>query len=196
MGKGEEQAGEDLKLVRASKNGDHEAFNQLVLKYQERIFNTIWRLTGEYETARDLTQDAFLNAYRGLAKFRENASFFTWLFRIAINLGTSARRQYARRKKNRSLTCYDENNELQDWIEPVSTENDPIQSLEEKEREQFVKKAIADMEEPFRNILVLRDIEGLSYEEIQEILECPIGTVRSRIHRARLMIKDKLVKFL
>ncbi len=184
---------EDNELIQACKRGNQEAFNKLVLKYQDRVFNTMARLIGDQELACDLTQETFINAYKGLGKFRETASFFTWLFRIGFNLVISARRKKQRYSKNTSISKYDAaNDENQDWIEPVAQDKSPEEILQQKEKEKFIQEAIASLEEPFKSILVLRDIEGFSYEEIQEILECPIGTVRSRLHRARSMMKDKL----
>ncbi len=187
---------EDYKWVQEFKQGNEEAFNQLVIKYQDRIFNTISRLTNDLEMAKDLTQETFINAYRGLANFRETATFFTWLFRISLNIAKSSHRQQARRKKTFSLYQSTPGEEETISLEPLSREDDPAISLEKKEQEKIVQEAIASLEEPFKSILVLRDIEQVSYEDISSILDCPIGTVRSRIHRARLMMKEKLIKLL
>lgn len=181
----------DLSLVLASQNGNRDAFEKLVIKYQNRIFNALLRMIGDYETALDLCQDTFLKAYQNLGGFQRKSTFFTWLFRISINVATTKKRQYSTRPRSYSLSQYDSEKSLE-MNEFRAKESSPRQSLQEQEDRDILYQEISSLPHEFRTALVLRDIEGLSYEEIQNILECPIGTVRSRLHRARLILKDRL----
>ena len=185
----------DLDLVDACQNGDSEAFTALVTRYQNRIFNTILRLIGDYETALDLTQETFLRAYQNLSGFQKKSAFFTWLFRIAINIATSKRRQYARRPRNFHFSQYDGDAGNNNYIEPPDEQPLPPDVLLQQEMQSLLQQEICALPDEFRQVLILRDIEGLSYEEIHLIVDCPIGTVRSRLHRARAMLKDRLSPF-
>lgn len=183
---------DDFRFVKACQNGDRESFETLVHKYQNRIFNTMIRMIGDYETALDLTQEVFLRAYKNITSFKMKSTFFTWLFRIAINIATSKRRQYAQRPKNYMFSQYevDENK----GADPESEEPGPEYNLLQEEMKSTVQQAINELPLDFKQVLVLRDIEGMSYEEIQVIVQCPIGTVRSRLHRARQILKEKLTE--
>ncbi len=183
----------DINLVQSAKNGDSQAFEKLVMQYQNRIFNTVLRMLGDYEAALDLTQETFLRAYQGLARFKQESTFFTWLFRICLNVATSQRRLYAHHGHPISINSTNDE-ENTNW-ELESKEAQAEVNLVQKEIQSAVQKAIATLPYEFREALVLRDIEGLSYEQIQEILDCPLGTVRSRIHRGRAMLKEKLLEF-
>ncbi|NUM35638.1 MAG: sigma-70 family RNA polymerase sigma factor [Candidatus Brocadiae bacterium] len=180
----------DYPLVCASQKGDKEAFEQLVLKYQNRIFNMLLRMIGDYEIALDLSQETFTHAYQGLKKFKKESAFFTWLFRIALNIATSKKRQLARHSQKVFLS--QESDSSLNSIEDATREISPENHLLQEEMQSEIQKAISSLPSEFREALILRDMEDLSYEEIQEILCCPLGTVRSRIHRARLMLKEKL----
>ncbi|WP_372368597.1 sigma-70 family RNA polymerase sigma factor [Candidatus Uabimicrobium sp. HlEnr_7] len=181
---------DDTLLVTKSKQGDKSAFDVLVIKYQDRVFNVVFRLTSDESLAYDLVQDTFINAYRGLKNFKGHSTFFTWLFRIAINTATNSRRKRMR-NKTISISKFEGKND-EGWFDPASNDKGPSQKAEEVEQTVIVQQAINSLEEPYKTAIILRDIEGMSYEEMQEILECPIGTVRSRIHRARNLVKEKL----
>ena len=185
----------DFDLVDACQKGDSEAFTELVTRYQNRIFNTILRMIGNYETALDLTQETFLRAYQNLTGFQKKSAFFTWLFRIAINIATSKRRQYARRPRKFCFSQYDSGETAGPKIEPPDKQPLPQDTLVQREMQSLVQQEISALPDEFRQVLVLRDIEGLSYEDIHLIIDCPIGTVRSRLHRARAMLKDRLSQF-
>ncbi len=180
----------DQLLVCASQKGDKGAFEKLVIKYQDRIFNMLLRMLGDYETALDLSQETFTHAYQGLKKFKRESTFFTWLFRIALNMATSRKRQLAR--SSQKIFLSQEPDSSMESFQDVTREPSPEAYLIQQEMQSEIQKAISSLPLEFREALILRDMEALSYEEIQEILGCPLGTVRSRIHRARLMLKEKL----
>lgn len=176
---------EDAELVQAALAGDKHAFGTLVVRYQDRLFNTLVKVLGSAEDARDVTQDAFVQAFVKLESFRGESQFYTWLYRIAMNLALSRRR---RRKPVVSL----DQTKQDAGAEPTDTGASPDDRLIEAERVEMLQAALAQLGDQQRQILVLREIEDCSYEAIAEILELPIGTVRSRLFRARLQLKEKL----
>ncbi|MCU0722374.1 MAG: sigma-70 family RNA polymerase sigma factor [Planctomycetes bacterium] len=184
---------DDLELVHRARNRDPEAFQTLVYRYQDRVFNTAFRLMGDRSLAEDIAQEVFFKAYDSLRKFKEKSSFSTWLYRIALNTCTSAWRRAGAQKRagEVALPASSDDAESPRW-EPSAPDADPREAILRRERNALVQKAIRELEEEFRAALVLRDIEGLSYEEIAEIIQHPVGTVRSRIHRARSDLKEKL----
>jgi RNA polymerase sigma-70 factor, ECF subfamily len=175
----------DAHLVEAAQRGDRDAFGDLVGRYQDRLFNTLLRIAGSREDAADAVQDAFVQAYVKLDSFRGDAQFFTWLYRIAMNVTLSRRR---RRRPTASLDAA----KMNAGEEPMDAAAGPRDQMLAEERVQQVHSALADLGEVHRKILVLRELEGCSYETIAEILELPVGTVRSRLFRARIQLKDKL----
>ena len=175
----------DAELVEAALQGDRDAFGDLVLRYQDRLFNTLLRIAGSREDAADAVQDAFVQAYLKLDSFRGDSQFFTWLYRIAMNVALSRRR---RRRPERSLDAA----KTGAGEEPMDAAAAPHDRMLAEERAQQVHSALADLGHQHRKILVLREMEGCSYEVIADILELPVGTVRSRLFRARLQLKEKL----
>jgi RNA polymerase sigma-70 factor (ECF subfamily) len=175
----------DAHLVEAAQRGDRDAFGDLVARYQDRLFNTLLRIAGSREDAADAVQDAFVQAYVKLDSFRGDSQFFTWLYRIAMNVAFSRRR---RRRPMGSLNAA----KLNAGEEPMDAAAGPRDQLLTEERAQQVHSALADLGEVHRKILVLRELEGCSYETIADILELPVGTVRSRLFRARMQLKEKL----
>jgi RNA polymerase sigma-70 factor (ECF subfamily) len=175
----------DARLVEAAQQGDRDAFGDLVSRYQDRLFNTLLRIAGSREDAADAVQDAFVQAYVKLDSFRGDAQFFTWLYRIAMNVALSRRR---RRRPTTSLEAA----KSAAGEEPMDAAPGPHDRLLADERARQVHSALADLGEGHRKILVLREIEGCSYEVIADILELPVGTVRSRLFRARMQLRDKL----
>ncbi len=180
---------DDQLLIEQCLAGDTQAFGELVLRYQDRIFNALLMMVGSHEDARDLAQEAFVHAYRKLSSFRGDSQFYTWLFRIAVNATISFRRKHARRK----TVSVDAAREAS-GLEPVDDSPDisPSRGLETSEQQAIVKRALSELSDDFRTALVLTEIEGMSYEEAAAICECPIGTIRSRVHRARADLKEKL----
>lgn len=179
----------DHELITDCLQGQTEAFSQLVVRYQNRLFNTLISVVGSTEDARDVAQDAFVHAFQKLQSFRGQASFYSWLFRIALNSAVSMRRK----EKHRVTVSIDAARE-QSGLEPAEQHPaaQPEFAMETSERQTLVRKALAELPEDYRIVLVLKEIDGLKYEEISEIVECPIGTVRSRIHRGRIELRDRL----
>ena len=185
---------EDDRLVADCRAGDLEAFNKLVLKYQDRVFDTIYRLVGRYEEARDLAQECFVKAFLALNDFRGQSSFYTWLFRIAVNCALSARRRSARRARHEAGS-YETPEELGEAaVDPRSRE--PGRALEEEEQRRMVLEALGRLAPEHRTVVVLKDIEGADYAQMAEILQCPRGTVKSRVHRARQALRRELVRLM
>jgi RNA polymerase sigma-70 factor (ECF subfamily) len=176
---------DDASLIAATLAGDNAAFGQLVVRYQDRLFNALLRVIGLPEDARDVVQDAFVQAFVKLDTFRGNAAFYTWLYRIAFNLAISRAR---RRRKTASL----DRTKADCGGEPIDDQPAPDAEILQSERVELVHAALAELSDEYRQILVLREIEGCRYEQIAEILELPVGTVRSRLFRARMELKNRL----
>jgi RNA polymerase sigma-70 factor, ECF subfamily len=178
----------DQELITECLAGSADAFGQLVLRYQNRLYNTLVNITGSAEDARDVAQDAFVHAFQKLSTFRGQSAFYSWLFRIALNAAISRKR-----KTKRTVASIDAARENA-GIEPTDTHPDthPSHSMEVSERQALVRQGLAQLSEEFRTVLILKEIEGLKYDEIAEMVDCPIGTVRSRIHRARVELRQKL----
>jgi RNA polymerase sigma-70 factor (ECF subfamily) len=181
--------------VERSRKGDMQAFGLLVAKYQERLLNVVFRLCGRRAEAEELAQEAFLKAMERLGEFRGSSGFYTWLFRIAVNLTVSHRRR-AGRIGFRSLTGGEDSDSSagDSLTSGLAERREPLpevaaQNVERKER---VFRALDELEEEFRVVVVLRDIEDMDYGQIARVLELPPGTVKSRLHRARSLLKDKL----
>ncbi len=180
---------DEAQLIRTTLAGEPAAFGQLVLKYQDRLVNTLYRLLGSAEDARDVAQDAFVQAFLKLETFRGSAAFYTWLYRIAFNLAMSHRR---RQRPTVSLDV----SRSEHGLEPVDSQPPPEAQLARCDRARLVHAALAELAVDYRQVVVLRELEGCRYEEIAQILELPIGTVRSRLFRARLQLRDHLAPML
>ena len=180
---------DDPQLIEKTLAGESAAFGQLVLKYQDRLYNTVMHVSGNAEDARDVVQNAFVQAYVKLSTFKGNSAFYTWLYRIAFNEAISQKR------KQRSTLSVEYARETS-GIEPENNEAGPHEILEMDERRCQVRQAIGELNEEYRAVLVLREIDGCCYDTIAEILDLPNGTVRSRLHRARLQLKEQLEEVL
>jgi RNA polymerase sigma-70 factor, ECF subfamily len=186
---------EDAELVEQSRQGDVAAFGRLVVKYQDQVFNTCWRMCGDRTEAEDLTQEAFVRAFQSIGRFWGRAKFSTWVFRIAVNLVISGRRK----KKGRATYSLEERIDRDDGGASrsamdglASDEATPERRTLDAEQQRLVVEALRGLDEESRAVVVLRDLEAIGYEEIAEILEIPAGTVKSRLHRARLALREKL----
>lgn len=182
----------DQELIAASLARDTVAFGELVTRYQNRLYHSLIHVVGSAEDAKDVAQEAFILAFQKLNTFRGDAQFYSWLFRIAFNASVNFRR------KNRSLGTSIEATKERIGAEPLDGRDDsrPEQPLEQLERQRIVREALAQTTEEFRVPLVLAEMEGMKYDEIAELLNCPIGTVRSRIHRGRNELREKLRRLL
>jgi RNA polymerase sigma-70 factor (ECF subfamily) len=200
----------DAELVSQVVGGDGAAFGPIVERYQDRLYNTVYRMVGSAEDARDLVQEVFVKAYENLASFKGTSSLYTWLFRIAVNASLSHRRkrrwvrlagpaadpgdgEAARpvespaghgtsRSRARGATG--------NWPDPA--DGDPAREMLAAETEAAVQQALAQLDDEHRTVVVLRDVQHCDYREIADILGVPTGTVKSRLHRARLLLRDKL----
>lgn len=178
---------DDNRLISECLRGRTEAFEELVRRYQDRLYNTVYRLLGHAEDARDAVQEAFINAYQSLNSFKGDSQFYTWLYRIAINTAISLKR------KSRSMPVSGSDRGLGEPIDP-SPASSPGHALEMAEDERRVQKALNRLSPEHRAVLILKDLEGQKYEEMAEILNVPIGTVRSRLHRARSEMRQLLTR--
>jgi len=183
----------DAPLVERAVAGDHKAFELLVIKYQRRIQRLIGRMVRDVDLVEDIAQETFIRAYRALAQFRGDAQFYTWLYRIAVN---TAKKSLMDLKRNPTVSENSFKSDDDDETSPVENEltssETPDAVLASKEIAQIINTALEALPEELRQAITLREIEGLSYEEISEAMSCPIGTVRSRIFRAREAISQKV----
>jgi RNA polymerase sigma-70 factor, ECF subfamily len=179
---------DDHRLITACLEGDTTAFGVLVRRYQDRLYNTVYRLVDNAEDALDVVQEAFLNAYQSLGSFKGDSLFFTWLYRIAVNTAISFKR------KRRVLVRLDGGRNGEPTIEPLdpSDLSRPGHALEQAEQELRIQQALARLSPEHRAVLVMKDMEGQKYETMAEVLQVPIGTIRSRLHRARLELRELL----
>ena len=180
----------DKKLVKRVQKGDKGAFDLLVLKYQHKIVNLVMRYVRDPDLALDITQEAFIKAYRALPRFRGDSAFYTWMYRIAVNTAKNHLAAQRRRPMDVELDLQDpEQYDLHAKLKETDTPEGVTLSNELKE---IVERAIAALPEDLRIAIILRELEGMSYEEIAQTMECPVGTVRSRIFRARDAIAKKV----
>jgi RNA polymerase sigma-70 factor (ECF subfamily) len=179
---------DDRRLIAECLAGKRDAFGELVTRYHARLFNAALRLVQSPEDAADVVQDAFLNAFQSLHTFKGDAEFFTWLYRIAFNTAISLKR-----KKRPTVSL--EANRGEAGIDPDDPSEyvKPGSAIERTEDERQLAVAIARLSPEHREVLLMKDIEGLKYEDIAELLAVPIGTIRSRLHRARLELRELLV---
>ena len=180
----------DQALVERVQQGDKKAFDLLVLKYQLRISKLVARFLRNPADVPDVVQETFIKAYRALPRFRGDAAFYTWIYRIAINTAKNHLVSMGRKNPPGSIDVQDaEDYGASDWLKEYAT---PEREMLAEEIQGTVHKAISDLPPDLREAITLREIEGLSYEDIAETMACPIGTVRSRIFRAREAIDGKL----
>ena len=186
----------DAMLVERTVAGDQKAFELLVIKYQRRIQRLIGRMVRDVDLVEDIAQETFIRAYRALAQFRGEAQFYTWLYRIAVNTAKKALMELKRDPTVSENSFKSGQSDESDETSPLENElissETPEAVLAGKEIAQMVNAAMEALPEELRQAITLREIEGLSYEEIAEVMDCPIGTVRSRIFRAREAISARI----
>ncbi len=180
----------DLSLVERVQRGERRAFDLLVLRYQHKVLKLIMRYVRDASEAEDIAQESFVKAYRALPSFRGDSAFYTWLYRIAINTAKNALVAAKRRPMSYDLDLQDP--EQYDMQARMAEPETPEALLLTEEIRATVNRAIENLPEDLRTAIVLRELEGLSYEDIAQTMDCPVGTVRSRIFRAREAIDKKL----
>ena len=181
---------DDLRLINECLQGQTEAFGELVHLYQDRLYNTVFRLMGNAEDAQDVVQETFLSAYQSLPNFKGDSLFFTWIYRIAINTAISLKR------KQKTTISINAGGEKGSILDPLDTSefSQPEHAMEVAEEEIQIQKALNQLSAEHRTVLVMKDIDGHKYEAMAEVLKVPIGTIRSRLHRARLELRELLLK--
>ncbi len=191
FGRPPEGADDDRRLVARARSGDKTAFDLLVLKYQHRVVKLAQRYVRDPQEALDVAQEAFLRAYRAIGGFRGESAFYSWLYRITIN---TAHNHLAARRVRREETPPAEGEEgagtsLEDRVQDLNT---PEAMLLSDEIRRTIERAVEELPDDLRTAIVLREVEGLSYEDIARVMDCPVGTVRSRIFRAREAINARI----
>jgi RNA polymerase sigma-70 factor (ECF subfamily) len=177
----------DATCVRRLQRGDINAFEILVRRHEKAIFNLLYRMLGDYDDAAETSQEVFLSAYRAIGHFRGEANFSTWLYRIAINHATTRRKSVTSRQ--RKQVPFDGSEMIDD------SQLGPAESLEKKELRERVQRALNELEPEDATVILLRDLQDTPYEEVAQVLEIPVGTVKSRLHRARQALKARLAAY-
>jgi RNA polymerase sigma-70 factor (ECF subfamily) len=189
----------ELEFIRRLKSRDERAFNELVQTYEQRVYGLVYRMLGRRDEAEDMAQEVFVQVFKAIDQFRGDSKLSTWLYRVTVNIC-----------KNRAKYLSRRHSDAQDALEPMAERSAlshakgvtfgdvarPDDMVEGYQAEHIVRRCILELEPDFREVLVLRDVEDLSYEEIAEVTGLPDGTVKSRIHRARLMLKAKVERAL
>jgi len=182
---------DDAQLIVQALAGQTAAFGQLVQKYQDRLHNTVVHVVGNAEDAKDVVQEAFVQAFLKLESFQGISAFYTWLYRIAFNVAATYHRRRGAMRSAEQIALA--GGHLRN---SVSATDGPSERLESEERCRQVRYAISQLAEEYRVVLVLREMDGCCYETIAEILDLPVGTVRSRLHRARMQLREQLKEVL
>jgi RNA polymerase sigma factor (sigma-70 family) len=186
---------DETELVRQARTGDLAAYDELVRLYQERVYATVYHMTANHEDANDLTQEAFIKAYQALKSFKGGSSFYTWVYRIAVNKTIN----FLKQRRNRaqiSLNDIDFNAEHDPDLIALISDRTPRREVALSELQEKLNAAMQKLSEPHRLVVTLHDVQGLSHEEIAEIMDCNIGTVRSRLFYARQQLQAHLSDYL
>ena len=183
-------------LVKSAKSCDLDSFDSLTLMFRERLYGVIYNMTFNHDDAADLTQDAFVKAFRSLSKFKEKASFFTWIYRIGVNLTLS----YLKKKKSRKFFSFDQyvsnGVSIKDSDKFSCSDSNSVRSTLINELHEKLNEALSQLSDKHRTIVVLFEIDGLSHKEIASIMKCTEGTVRSRLHYAKLQLQSLLSDYI
>jgi RNA polymerase sigma-70 factor (ECF subfamily) len=177
----------DAACVRRLQRGDTDAFEILVRRHEKAIFNLVYRMLGNYDDAAETAQEVFLSAYRAIGQFRGESNFSTWLYRIALNHATTRRKSTNLRQKR--LVPIDGSDMVDD------TQLGPAETLEKKELRERVQRALNELEPEDATVILLRDLQDIPYEDVARVLKIPVGTVKSRLHRARRALKTHLTAY-
>lgn len=189
----EAQRARESQLCARIRRGDDRAFTELVRMHQDRVFDLLWRMTGDAQEAEDLAQEVFVSVHRNLGTFRGESRLSTWIFRVAKNHCLNRLKYLGRRGADGRNVNLEDAPELAD-LDEDREERRPDRLLERRQQVRLVQRAMAELSEEHRLLVVLRDVEGLSYEEIVEITEQPEGTVKSRLHRARAHLSEVVAR--
>ncbi len=187
--------GEEVALVRRAQRGDLAAYDELVRRYQERIYATVYHMTANHEDANDLAQEAFIKAFHALKSFKGGSSFYTWIYRIAVNKTIN----FLKQRKNRShmsLNDLDFNAEHDPDLVALVSDKTPRRDANLSELQEKLNEAMLKLSEPHRLVVTLHDVQGLAHEEIAQIMDCNVGTVRSRLFYARQQLQAHLSDYL
>ncbi|QED28587.1 sigma-70 family RNA polymerase sigma factor [Microvenator marinus] len=184
----------DRKLVRNLRRRDEDAFRELVRVYQHRVFNIVYRILGDREEAEDVAQEVFVAIFKHIDSFRGDAKFSTWVYRIATNQARNRLKYHARRHRRDHQNYEDAPESAHQDSDFAGTIPQPEDAVLGRELEKIIQEGLAELGEIHRTIIVLRDVEHLSYQEIAEIVELPEGTVKSRLFRARVALKEYVEK--
>ena len=184
----------DNDIVKRVQQGDKEAYNILVLRYQHKVCDIAFKYVNNYVDANDVAQEAFIRAYRAIHNFRGESAFFTWLYRIVINTAKSFLEQNQKHRYSVDIDAPDFDSQ-QDVRGLLVTHESPDSLIESEELQRVIMQAMNELPTDLKRAIVLREVDGLSYEDIAAVMDSPIGTVRSRIFRARQFIEDKMVQF-
>ena len=198
--------GHDAMLIRQAQNGDRAAYGQIVLTYQDRLYNAVLRLVGDADEAAELTQEAFTRGLMKIDSFRGDASAYTWLFRIAMNLALSELRKVQRHRvfsldrpsQAAGAQGGRDGDQASGLIDRIAQDRSagPLETIERQERDEQVLAALGRLDPEYRAVLVMRDIEGFDYAQMAEVLDVPLGTLKSRLFRARLALRDELKPYM
>ena len=181
----------DLGLVKRAKAGDYQAFDLLVLKYQSRLISTAFKFVKDQQIAEDLVQDSFIKSFKSIGSFREDSTFYTWIFRITVN---TSKNYLVSKKRKDELLQTDISNEENYFIEPIDKDT-PEDLFHASQLHKIIIESLSGLGEDTKTALTLREFDGLSYEQIAEVVNCPVGTVRSRIFRGREVIDDAIKEY-
>ena len=182
-------------LVKNARRGDFTAYDELVKRYQQRIYATIYHMTANHEDANDLAQESFIKAFQALPSFKGGSTFYTWLYRIAVNKTIN----FLKQRKNRqhmSLNDLDFNAEHDPDLMALISDKTPVREVGLSELQQKLNAALLKLSEPHRMVVVLHDVQGVSHDEIAEMMDCNIGTVRSRLFYARQQLQGFLAEYI
>lgn len=186
----------DRQLVRRAQSGDLDAFDELIVRYQERIYALVYHMTSNHEDATDLAQEAFLKAWKALRNFKGDSSFYTWVYRIAVNHTLNHLKSRRQRTQHLSLNNLDFNAENDPGLVQLISDKTPRRDVNLRELGQHLNEAMMRLSEEHRTVVTLHDIQGMSHDEIAQILECNPGTVRSRLFYARQQLQALLSDYL
>lgn len=186
---------DEMQLVNRARKGDLDAYDELVRRYQERIYATVYHMTANHEDANDLAQEAFIKAFHALKSFKGGSSFYTWVYRIAVNKTINFLKQ-RRNKAQMSLDDLDFNAEHDPDLVALVSDKTPRREVNLSELQEKLNEAMQKLSEPHRMVVTLHDVQGLSHEEIADIMDCNIGTVRSRLFYARQQLQAYLSDYL